>query len=63
MPLSTTGRYGVRMMLDLALNHETGHILMKDIAKRQGISERYLEQLVLPIKAAGLLKTLRCANG
>ena len=36
MPLSTTGRYGVRMMLDLALNHETGHILMQGYCQKAG---------------------------
>ncbi len=63
MRLSTKGRYGLRMMLDLALNYERGYILMKDIARRQEISERYLGQLVRLLKTSGLVKSLRGAHG
>jgi len=63
MKLSTKGRYGTRAMLDLAIHYGEGPILLKDIAKRQQISERYLEQLVLSLKAGGLLKSVRGAKG
>ena len=63
MKLSTKGRYGTRAMLDLAIHYGEGPILLKDIAKRQQISERYLEQLALSLKAGGLLKSVRGAKG
>ena len=63
MKLSTKGRYGARAMLDLALYYGEGPILLKDIAKRQQISERYLEHLILSLKAAGLVKSARGARG
>lgn len=63
MKLSTRTRYGVRFMLDLALKHGTGPTLLKDIAKEEGISEKYLSLIVIPLKAAGLLKASRGANG
>ena len=63
MKLSTKGRYGARVMLDLALHFGEGPILLKDIAKRQQISERYLEQLILSLKAAGLVESTRGARG
>lgn len=63
MKLSTKGRYGVRAMLDLALNYGKGPIFLKDIAKRQEISFRYLEQLIIPLKASGLIKSSRGSKG
>ena len=63
MKLSTRGRYGVRMMMDLALHNEEGPVLLKDIAQRQGISEKYLWQLINPLKTAGLVNSLRGAHG
>jgi Rrf2 family protein len=63
MKLSTRGRYGVRMMMDLALRHGEGPILLKDIAQRQEISEKYLWQLINPLKRAGLVNSLRGAHG
>lgn len=63
MKLSTRGRYGVRMMMDLALHHGEGPVLLKDIAQRQGISEKYLWQLINPLKTAGLVNSLRGAHG
>ena len=50
-------------MLDLALHHGEGPILLKDIARRQQISERYLEHLVTPLKTAGLVTSARGAHG
>jgi len=63
MKLSTKGRYGARAMMDLALHYGQGPILLKDIAKRQQISERYLEHLALSLKAAGLVSSTRGARG
>jgi len=61
--LSTRGRYGVRFMFDLAVHYGEGPIYLKDIARRQGISEKYLWHLVPPLKAAGLIATIRGAKG
>ncbi len=63
MKLSTRGRYGVRLMLDLALHYGEGPVLLKDIAERQGISEKYLWQLINPLKTTGLVNSLRGAHG
>ena len=63
MRLSTRGRYGVRAMIDLASHYGQGHILLKDIARRQGISDKYLEHLLISLKLAGLVKTIRGAHG
>lgn len=63
MKLSTRTRYGMRAMLDLALHYGAGLVLLKDIARRQQISERYLEQLILPLKAASLVTSMRGAHG
>ncbi len=63
MKLSTKGRYGMRAMLDLAQHYPDGLVLVKDVAARQGISERYLEHLFLSLKTAGLVKSVRGAHG
>jgi Rrf2 family protein len=63
MKLSTRGRYGVRIMLELALHFGEGPVLLKDIAERQGISEKYLWQLINPLKSMGLIKSIRGARG
>lgn len=63
MKLSTRGRYGVRLMLDLALSQGNGPVLLREIAQRQEISEKYLWQLINPLKAAGLIKSIRGAHG
>ena len=63
MKISTKGRYAVRVMLDLAL-HNTGEcIKVKDIAARQGISEKYLEQIIAILNKAGYVKSVRGAQG
>lgn len=63
MKISTKGRYAVRVMLDLAL-HDTGeYIKVKDIAARQGISEKYLEQIIAILNKAGYVKSARGAQG
>ena len=53
MKLSTRGRYGVRLMFDLALHYGDGPIYLKDIAERQEISAKYLWQLINPLKTKG----------
>lgn len=63
MKMSTKGRYGVRLMLDVALNQGKKPVLLKDISKRQEISEKYLWQLIPPLKNAGLIKSTRGAKG
>ena len=63
MKISTKGRYGMRAMIDLAAHEGNGPILLRDIAGRQQISERYLEQLILMLKSAGLVKSTRGARG
>ena len=61
--MSTRGRYGVRLMVALALNHGSGTRLLKDIARREGISEKYLGQIVIPLKAARLVVSQRGSHG
>ncbi|MGB9597359.1 MAG: RrF2 family transcriptional regulator [Candidatus Poribacteria bacterium] len=63
MKLSTRSRYGVRLMFELALNYGKGSLLLKDIAKRQDISEKYLSKLIIPLKSAGLVVSIRGAHG
>ncbi len=63
MKLSTKGRYATRAILDLAINQEEGPILLKDIAQRQQISLSYLEHLVTPLIAGGLIRSTRGAKG
>ncbi|MDY6012819.1 Rrf2 family transcriptional regulator [Clostridium sp.] len=63
MKLSTKGRYGVKAMVDLALNYGTAPVSIKTISKRQNISEYYLEQLFSPLRKADLIKSIRGAQG
>jgi Rrf2 family protein len=63
MKLSTRGRYGVRAMLELALQQGGGPTALQELAQRQGISAKYLEQLLIPLKAAGLVSSVRGAKG
>lgn len=63
MKLSTRGRYGVRAMLELAINAGKGPVPLRDLASRQEISAKYLEQLLIPLKGAGLVKSVRGARG
>jgi len=63
MKLSTKGRYGTRALLELALHHGEGPILLKDIAQRQQISLRYLEHLITPLTAGGIVRSARGAGG
>lgn len=63
MKISTKGRYAVRVMLDLALNNNGECVKVKDIAARQGISEKYLEQIIASLNKAGYVKSVRGAQG
>jgi len=63
MGFSTKGRYATMAMLDLALHYGEGPVLVKDIAARQGLSERYLEHLLLSLKVGGLVKSSRGTHG
>lgn len=63
MKLSTRGRYGLRLMLDLALHHGEGPVLLRDISRRQEISEKYLWNLIHPLKTMGLVNSFRGAHG
>lgn len=63
MKLSTRGRYGVRLMFDLALHYGDGPIYLRDIAERQGVSMKYLWQLINPLKSTGLVNSTRGAHG
>ncbi len=63
MKLSTRGRYGLRAVLDLAVHQGEGMVLLKDIARRQEVSLPYLEHLITPLIAGGLVKSTRGARG
>ena len=63
MKLSTRGQYGTRALLDLALHHDEEPVLLKDIAQRQQISLRYLEHLITPLIAAGIVLSTRGPRG
>ncbi len=63
MKLSTRGRYGTRALVELALHEGEGPISLKDISKRQEISLQYLEHLITPLIAGGLVKSTRGARG
>jgi Rrf2 family cysteine metabolism transcriptional repressor len=61
--LSTKGRYGVKALFDLASQQGAGPVSLKSIAERQGLSEHYLEQLAAPLRKAGLVSSVRGAQG
>ena len=63
MRISTKGRYALRMMLDLAEHQNDGYIALKDIAERQDISKKYLEQIVPVLNRSGFLLTTRGFQG
>jgi len=63
MKLCTKERYGVRLLLDLALHWGEGPVLMKDIAQRQGLPLLYIEHLIAPLIEGGLVKTTRGPRG
>ena len=64
MKVSTNGRYALRLMVDLGINGgEDKYISLKDISARQNISIKYLEQIVTPLHRAGLVRSIRGAQG
>ncbi|MFR8012506.1 MAG: RrF2 family transcriptional regulator [Clostridia bacterium] len=63
MRVSTKGRYALRLMLDIARNSDSGFVPLRDIAQRQGISMKYLEQIVSQLCRAGYLKSVRGPQG
>ena len=63
MKISTKGRYALRLMLDLAFNYTGAYITIKNIAQRQEISEKYLEQIITQLSKAGFVKSARGAQG
>ena len=63
MKISTKGRYALRMLLDMAQHQQEGYVTLKDIAQRQGISKKYLEQIALILGQAGILHGVRGHQG
>lgn len=63
MMVSTRGRYALRMMADLADHQGDGYVSLKDVAERQGISKKYLEQIIPMLNRANLLQTVRGYQG
>ena len=63
MKISTKGRYALRMMVDIAENQVNGYVTLKDVALRQGISKKYLEQIALHLSQAGMLRAVRGYQG
>ena len=63
MKLSTRSRYGTRLMLDLAQHYREGPLQLGDIAKRQEVSVKYLEQIIIPLKKAHYIASVRGRKG
>ena len=63
MKISTKGRYALRLMIDLAQHDAGGYIPLRDISKRQEISAKYLEQIVVQLSRAGFVRSIRGAQG
>ena len=63
MKISTRTRYGMRLMVELGIYYDKGSIFLKDIAKAEDISEKYLSQIIIPLRAAGLVNSFRGARG
>jgi Rrf2 family protein len=63
MKISTKGRYALRLMLDLAEHRGDGFIALKDVAERQNVSKKYLEQIVPPLQKADMLQSGRGLQG
>jgi Rrf2 family transcriptional regulator, iron-sulfur cluster assembly transcription factor len=63
MKLSTRSRYGTRLMLDMAQHYNKGPIQLGDIAKRQDVSVKYLEQIIIPLKRAHFIESVRGPKG
>ncbi len=63
MKLSTRGRYGIRLLIDLAEHESKPHISLASIAERQKISARYLEQVAVILRRAGYIRSVKGASG
>jgi Rrf2 family protein len=63
MKLSTKSRYGTRLMPDMAQHYADGPIHLANVARRQGISVKYLEQIIIPLKKAGFIQSVRGPKG
>ena len=63
MKLSTKGRYGTRALLDIALHQDEGPVPLRDVAQRQQISLPYLEHLIAPLIAGGIVRSTRGIGG
>ena len=63
MKISTKGRYGIRILFDIALNGSGRPRMMREIAKSQGISEKYISRLILDLRDAGFISATRGARG
>ncbi len=63
MKISTKSRYGVRLMVDLAQHYDQGPICISSISERQEISLKYLERIIIPLKNAGLIESVRGPRG
>jgi Rrf2 family cysteine metabolism transcriptional repressor len=63
MKLSTKGGYGPRALLDIALHQGEGPVPLKDIAQRRQVSLSYLERIIAPLSAAGLIQSMRGPHG
>ena len=63
MKISTKGRHALRLMIDLGENNTGTPISLRDVAKRQGISEKYLEQIISILNKAGYVRSVRGAQG
>ncbi len=63
MKISTKVRYGTRAMLELASRYGEGPIELKEVAKKENISLKYLEQVIIPLRSTGLVKSVRGSKG
>ncbi|MCR4435702.1 MAG: Rrf2 family transcriptional regulator [Clostridiales bacterium] len=63
MKISTKGKYGLEALTDMAIYSSDGHVSLKSISKRQGISENYLEQIFSVLRKKGILESIRGAQG
>jgi Rrf2 family protein len=63
MKLSAKSRYGTRLMLDMAQHYQQGPIHLAQVATRQGISVKYLEQIIIPLKKADYIRSVRGPKG
>lgn len=63
MKISTKGRYALRLMLELAMNNTGEPVSLRDVAQRQGISDKYLEQIISVLNRAGFVRSVRGAQG